>query len=91
MWCAVEAAGGCAVGGAARRVVDRLLASPHYGERMAMLWLDLVRFADTDGYHSDVRTASGNSLLASSSPRFARVQDERITAWPSTSRGASSL
>ena len=35
------------------RLVDRLLASPHYGERMAMYWLDLVRFADTIGYHSD--------------------------------------
>ena len=35
------------------RVVDRLLASPHYGERMAARWLDLVRFADTIGYHSD--------------------------------------
>jgi hypothetical protein len=34
-------------------VVDRLLASPHFGERMALLWLDLVRFADTRGYHSD--------------------------------------
>jgi hypothetical protein len=35
------------------RVVDRLLASPHYGERMAIFWLDLVRFADTTGYHGD--------------------------------------
>jgi mono/diheme cytochrome c family protein len=35
------------------RLVDRLLSSPHYGERMAMYWLDLVRFADTIGYHSD--------------------------------------
>ncbi len=34
-------------------LVDRLLASPHYGERMAIFWLDLVRFADTQGYHSD--------------------------------------
>ena len=33
--------------------VDRLLASPHYGERMAVWWLDLVRFADSIGYHSD--------------------------------------
>jgi hypothetical protein len=33
--------------------VDRLLASPHHGERMAESWLDLVRFADTIGYHSD--------------------------------------
>ncbi|MGH9160265.1 MAG: PSD1 and planctomycete cytochrome C domain-containing protein [Vicinamibacteraceae bacterium] len=36
------------------RLVDRLLASPHYGERMAMLWLDLVRYADTDGFHADL-------------------------------------
>jgi Protein of unknown function (DUF1553)/Protein of unknown function (DUF1549)/Planctomycete cytochrome C len=35
------------------RVVDRLLASPRFGERMAMSWLDLVRYADSVGYHSD--------------------------------------
>jgi mono/diheme cytochrome c family protein len=35
------------------KLVDRLLASPHFGERMALHWLDLVRFADTAGYHSD--------------------------------------
>jgi hypothetical protein len=34
-------------------VVDRLLESPRYGERMAMWWLDLVRYADTVGYHGD--------------------------------------
>lgn len=39
--------------GAYERLVDRLLASPHYGERMAVYWLDLVRFADTVGYHGD--------------------------------------
>ncbi|MBX9789030.1 MAG: PSD1 and planctomycete cytochrome C domain-containing protein [Pirellulales bacterium] len=33
--------------------VDRLLASPHFGERMAMFWLDLVRYADSVGYHGD--------------------------------------
>jgi hypothetical protein len=33
--------------------VDRLLASPHFGERMAVPWLDIVRFADTVGYHGD--------------------------------------
>jgi hypothetical protein len=33
--------------------VERLLSSPHYGERMAIPWLDVVRFADTIGYHSD--------------------------------------
>jgi hypothetical protein len=34
-------------------LVDHLLASEHYGERMAVWWLDLVRYADTTGYHSD--------------------------------------
>jgi hypothetical protein len=34
-------------------LVDKLLASPHYGERMAAWWLDLVRYADTVGYHGD--------------------------------------
>jgi hypothetical protein len=40
-------------GNAYEKVVDRLLASPHFGERMAIYWLDLVRYADTGGYHSD--------------------------------------
>ncbi|HEY1602554.1 MAG TPA: PSD1 and planctomycete cytochrome C domain-containing protein [Pirellulales bacterium] len=35
------------------QLVDVLLASPHYGERMAMYWLDLVRYADTTGIHGD--------------------------------------
>ena len=34
-------------------LVDLLLESPHYGERMAVPWLDLARFADTVGYHGD--------------------------------------
>jgi Protein of unknown function (DUF1549)/Protein of unknown function (DUF1553)/Planctomycete cytochrome C len=33
--------------------VDRLLASPHYGERWASMWLDLARYADTKGYEAD--------------------------------------
>jgi hypothetical protein len=39
--------------GAYEKTVDRLLASPHFGERMAMWWLDLVRYADSVGYHGD--------------------------------------
>ncbi|WZO99914.1 PSD1 and planctomycete cytochrome C domain-containing protein [Isosphaeraceae bacterium EP7] len=35
------------------RLVDRLLASDRYGERMAQSWLDLARYADTNGYHID--------------------------------------
>ena len=34
-------------------LVDKALASEHFGERMAVYWLDVVRYADTAGYHSD--------------------------------------
>lgn len=36
-----------------QKQVDRLLASPRYGERMATQWLDIVRFSDTVGFHGD--------------------------------------
>ncbi|MGH9660936.1 MAG: DUF1549 domain-containing protein, partial [Bryobacteraceae bacterium] len=39
------------------RLVDRLLASPHYGERWARHWLDLVRYADSGGFEFDVDRA----------------------------------
>ncbi len=35
------------------KVVDRLLASPHYGERMANEWMDVARYADSHGYQDD--------------------------------------
>ena len=35
------------------KAVDRLLASPHYGERMAAQWLDFARYADSNGFQSD--------------------------------------
>jgi hypothetical protein len=38
---------------ARQRLIDRLLRDQRYGERMAVHWLDLVRYADTIGYHSD--------------------------------------
>jgi hypothetical protein len=38
---------------AVERLADRLLASPHYGERWARKWLDLARYADTNGYEKD--------------------------------------
>ncbi len=37
------------------KALDRLLASPHYGEHMARWWLDLARYADTNGYEKDNR------------------------------------
>jgi hypothetical protein len=39
--------------GAYTRQVNRLLASPHYGERWGRLWLDAARYADSDGYEKD--------------------------------------
>jgi mono/diheme cytochrome c family protein len=39
--------------GAYERLVDRLLASPHYGERMALPWLDAARYADSNGFQQD--------------------------------------
>lgn len=35
------------------RLVDRLLASPRYGERLGLHWLDLARYGDSDGFHDD--------------------------------------
>lgn len=39
--------------GAYERLVDDLLASPHFGEKWALHWLDLARYADSDGYEAD--------------------------------------
>ena len=39
--------------GAYDRLVNRLLASPHYGEKWARHWMDVARYADSDGYESD--------------------------------------
>src|SRR5690606_26949351 len=36
------------------RLVDRFLQSPQYGERMALVWLDAARFADSGGYQGDI-------------------------------------
>ena len=41
--------------GAYERAVDRLLDSPHYGERMALPWLDAARYADSAGYQNDFK------------------------------------
>ena len=42
------------------QVVERLLASPHYGERQARHWLDLARYADSNGYTNDNPRPSGS-------------------------------
>ena len=53
------------------KVVDRLLGSPRYGERWAMRWLDVVRYADTNGYEID---AEPGECLAVSRLRHSIVQ-----------------
>ena len=64
------------------RVVDRLLASPHYGERWGRHWMDVVRYADTAGDNADYPV-----------PEAARYRDYIIDSFnrdkPSTSSSAS--
>ena len=52
-WEQVQAVLNCTDDSWYEQAVDWLLASPQYGERMAVHWLDLVRYADTVGYHGD--------------------------------------
>ena len=64
-------------------VVDRLLASPAYGERMADYWLDLARFAETDGFlddHHDRRSGRGaiGSSTRSTEPAVRRVRHGQL-------------
>ena len=47
-------------------VVDRLLASPAFGEHMAVAWLDAARYADSFGYHSDQLNTNGLIAIGSS-------------------------
>jgi len=42
------------------RLVDRLLISPRFGERMAVTWLDVARYADTNGYQQDMPRTQWN-------------------------------
>ena len=51
------------------KLVDRLLASPHYGERWGRHWLDVARYADSNGYsHRRARARSGSTATGSSTP-----------------------
>lgn len=74
------------------RVVDRLLASPHYGERWGRHWLDLVRFAESDGFeHDAVRPHAwryrdyvvGSFNADKPYDRFVREQLAGDELWPS--------
>ncbi|HXX92159.1 MAG TPA: PSD1 and planctomycete cytochrome C domain-containing protein, partial [Planctomycetota bacterium] len=76
------------------KVIDRLLGSPHYGERWGRHWLDLARFAETDGFeHDAVRPHSWRyrdyviRSLNADKPfdRFVREQIAGDELWPSDS------
>lgn len=54
----IDAFMGASEPNAYERLVDRLLASPHFGERLAMEWLDVARYADTHAIHVDMRRTS---------------------------------
>ena len=54
-------------------LVDRLLASPRFGERMASIWLDLSRYADSYGYQSDLLRMGNLVVLLSSEMRGVRL------------------
>ena len=78
-------------------LVDRLLASPHYGERWGRHWLDVVHYGDTHGYDKDKRRdhawpyrdyviAAFNADLPFG--RFIREQVAGDVLWPEDGRGA---
>ena len=56
------------------KVVDRLLASPHYGERWARHWLDLARYAESDGFKADEHAAQRLALPRLRHPGLQRGQ-----------------
>ena len=59
------------------KLVNRLLASPHYGERWALRWLDVVRYADTNGYEGDSERAQAwTQLLTDGSGTYCTTQQE---------------
>jgi hypothetical protein len=79
--------------GAWERVIDRLLASPHYGEKWGRLWLDIVHYADTAGENSDqypllsenddLRLVKLFNATLSRSPRVVPSRSAgRLNTWP---------
>ena len=68
-------------------LVDRLLASPHFGERWGRHWLDLARYADSDGYEKDSPRPSPGAIATGSSTRSTttcRSINLQSNNWPAT-------
>jgi hypothetical protein len=83
--------------GAYEAVVDRLLASPHYGERWGRHWLDVVHYGDTHGYDKDKRRDNAwpyrDYVIAAFNTdvpfgRFVREQVAGDVLWPGDAKGA---
>ena len=81
------------------KVVDRLLASPHYGERWARHWLDLARYAESEGFKSDETRPNAwryrDYVIQSSTQnkpydRFVKEQIAGDELWPNDSAGPQS-
>ena len=78
-------------------LVDRLIASPHYGERWGRHWLDVVHYGDTHGYDKDKRRDNAwpyrDYVIAAFNAdlpfgRFIREQVAGDVLWPEDGRGA---
>ena len=68
------------------KVVDRLLASPAYGERWARHWLDLVRYADSRGHEFDYAIPNAWQYRDYVIPRPSLPTCRTTASWPSASR-----
>jgi len=79
--------------GAYEKLVDRLLASPHYGERQARRWLDLARYADSTGFENDATRPNMYryrdyviNAFNSDKPYDRFVKEQLAVNWPRTIR-----
>jgi hypothetical protein len=59
--------------GAWDRLIDTLLASPHYGERWGRHWLDVARYADSSGFEQDYDRPTPGAIAITSSARSTRT------------------
>src|SRR5437879_6896340 len=88
--CEIDAFVHDAVPDAYEQLVERLLASPHYGERWAQHWLDVVRFAESDGFETTA-TAPACGATAITSSRASTTISPTINSSRSSSPATRSI